>query len=355
VFILVCGFAIGNADFIEIFGAWLGHGIQNVFLGDWAWVRIVLTCSGITLTWYAAIALHELGHLVAGLLMGFRWVYAQVGHIRIDSSCHISRVSPRKNRLGEVQFNPEQMKNRPLRYGLMTLAGPVSNLLFGAAALALPIEKPLVLGIFIMQCIYMGIWNLLPWCSDGRALLRILFKRRHHEARIAVALLYQQKSAGAEIEQLSPGLIAEAAILREKSNLTVLANVLAFTAAYEKKDYAAAASALEVCLAFSSWASEGMRQALVCNAAILEAKRGHIDCAERWAAEIPPQTRHISRLKAYGAVLEARGDTSGTLQKIAECEEELMREPYTKRREAHLRRLREWKAEVEQRLVATPG
>ena len=59
-----------------------------------------------------------------------------------------------------------------------------------------------------------------------------------------------------------------------------LARVIAYVVHHESRNYDAAALSLELCLAHSPWATKPMRNALYCDAAILQAKRRRMELAE---------------------------------------------------------------------------
>src|SRR5262245_45824904 len=59
--------------FEQAFFRWLGPNLQVLFAGDWAGVRVILTGFAIAFMILIAIAIHESGHLLAGLAVGFRF------------------------------------------------------------------------------------------------------------------------------------------------------------------------------------------------------------------------------------------------------------------------------------------
>jgi hypothetical protein len=342
----------GHGAIVDAERAWLIANIKLAFADEWAGVRLVLTGFAIALAYLASIAIHEFGHLAAGWAMDFRYEQMQIGRIHIDQSFHFSRRAPSDDeRLGEVCFSPEGMKNKPWRYAVMTVAGPLANLLVATVLLVLPFHKSLVSGSFIVVCLYLGVFNLLPLASDGRRLFLILFRRRDHEAEIALALLYREIAAGKTYDELSPQLIAETATLQNKSVLTVLAQTLTYAAAYNNRDYEAAAKSLESAFSSLAWAPS-LKKNLIYGAAVLQAKRGRIDLAEAWSAEYPAQACPRCHGQIQGAILEARGDFSGALAKIAECEKILSDEPDSKSKSLSFKELKKWKLEIEQKSAA---
>lgn len=316
---------------------------------------MILTGFAMAFAFLAAVAVHELAHLVTGWAMGFHFQHIQIGRTHIDRFLHVSRKpAPDEPRLGQVHFLPEQMKQRPWRCALMILAGPVANLLAGIVVLSLPFEKSFISGAFVLTCFYLGITNLSPQASDGSALLTILLKRKDHEARIALTQLFEQVSAGAEYQDLSPALIAEATALREKSVRTVFAHLVAYARYSEERDYNSAAASLEECFTWSPWAPVNFRRSLFYSAAVLQAKRGQIALAEQWYSDLPPQISSRFRFQAQAAILGAQGDYARALTKIAECEKQLLDDTDASKKESAMRDLKKWKSELEERVSATP-
>ncbi len=329
---------------------------QQIFVDDWAGVRVVLTSFAIVLVWFAAVTIHELGHLLAGLAMGFRFKFLHIGRTQIDRPFRLSRISRSdKKRLGGVSFYAQEQKDRPWRCAFMILAGPAANLVVGISILRLPFQKSLMSGAFILMCAYLGIENLCPWESDGEHLLEIFLRKKDHEAKIALAQIYEQLGEGVGFEKLCPMLIAQATSLKEKSVKTVAAHLAAYRFFYNRRDYEAAAVSLENWFFWSPWAPARLREGLIFSAAVLQAYRGRIDLAEQWYLELPPTTTVLSRRQVEGAILEARGDLNGAFKKIAECEEQLAGESDQTKRESSLKALRKWKAEIEQRLASVPS
>jgi len=234
----------------------------------------------------------------------------------------------------------------------------MANLISGCFVLALPFQKSVMAGAFVAASFYLGTVNVLPFhtktgMSDGSKILSILFKGRSHECKLALAQLWDQIKAGVEHETLSPTLVEEATAVRGRSLLTVVAHSIAYVRAYYQKNDALAADYLETCLASSGWATPGIRYALMADAAIFQAERRHrVDLAEQWLADIPIDgTTKNYRLRAEGAIQQARGDFEAAVLKITECIKEAESILDERKRHRSLAKLSQWKDEVEQKLT----
>jgi len=94
-------------------------------------------------------------------------------------------------------------------------------------------------------------------------------------------------------ESISPDLLAQAAAVRDDSADTVTAQALGFSAAFHQHRHGEAAERLETCLAHSECVPPVVREALMSEAAVFQARRRkRPDLAEQWLAAIPANTRH---------------------------------------------------------------
>jgi hypothetical protein len=84
------------------------------------------------------------------------------------------------------------------------------------------------------------------------------------------------------------------------------------------------------------------------DAAVFHARRRkRADLADQWLAAMPPKTQHRwFRSRAEAAILEAKGDTAGALEKLAEVEAEIRTLPEGAQRETLLRLFARWKNEL---------
>jgi membrane-associated protease RseP (regulator of RpoE activity) len=98
----------------------------------------LLLCAGGVLTFLALLAIHELGHLLAGRAVGLRFSRFTVGLFRVAREGDHIRV-----RLNTAWFQPaayvvQRFPGGPiprLRWAVAVLGGPLSNLLVGVACL----------------------------------------------------------------------------------------------------------------------------------------------------------------------------------------------------------------------------
>jgi hypothetical protein len=307
---------------------------------------------------FMALIIHELGHFFVGRWAGFRFRYIHFGPIKVDSSFKFSHFRNRQaSQLGATCFFPAEMKNQPWKFILMVIAGPAANIT-SAAVFLLLFDKSFISIAFAGISFYLGVSNLVPLrsshtSSDGLKILTVLFKRAKHERSLALLQLFDEIQSGVDLETLPSELVQEATSIRDNSLMTVLAYSIAYARAYYRKDNSSAAFYLETCLEFSGQPMINIRGGLIADAAIFQAeRRGNVALAEQWLSDLPHVAETKSyRLRAEGAIFEARGDFKAALERIAECEKMAQVRADTKSKQRLLAKLTEWKKEVEEKLL----
>jgi Peptidase family M50 len=343
---------------------WISRNLQTIYRVNWAGARSFIATFLTAVVIVMVLIVHEAGHVLAGVAVGFRWKHVRVGRIQLDRSLRFSQTSGAES-LGGTLFFAEEMKGRRLKCIVVLASGPLANLLSGLLVLILPGQKSLVAGLFIAVSFYSGVINLIPFPgrgvgSDGLKIWRALFRQRNHERFIALALLGQQMRSSLEdidYEMLSPALIAEATAIRDDSLATVLAHEVAYFRAFCLKDNSTAEHCLETCLLFSRRYSSAMRTELIGEAAIFQAKRRkRIDLARQWLADLPnDEVGKSLRPRVEGNIAEAEGQFEQALLKVEICQKQAERIANEQTRNVRMARLAKWKEEIEQSQAKAQG
>ena len=149
-------------------------------------------------------------------------------------------------------------------------------------------------------------------------------------------------------ESLSGDFLARAIAVRDESADTVKAHAIAYSAAFHQHKDSDAAQRLETCLAYSSHATPLVREALMSDAAVFQARRRkRADLADQWLAEIPKKAQTPwFRYRAEAAILEAKGDVDGAVGKLTEVEAAILKLPKNAQRDTQLRLLDRWKSDL---------
>jgi hypothetical protein len=285
---------------------------------------------------YLGIIIHEVGHLLAGILSGYRVNFIRVGPIQINPPFRLSR--PPKLGIGAAGMAsvlPGKTQNAHARAVLMYLGGPLANLI-SAGCVWLLLSKPLspFAAWFAGVSLFLGIVNLMPFVRmgavyDGRRMLTILRKTPQGERCLAIMQLCTALWDGVLPEKLDQEMLKKATAVIDNWPDTVAGYSLAFSAAFDQHNDIEAARLLETALQYSPFTTFAGKEGMLVEAAIFQAKRrGRIDLAEQWLAEVPqkPLTPGV-RCLAEAAILEARNEPEAALAKLNESEQAISRMP----------------------------
>lgn len=309
-----------------------------------------------------AIAVHEAAHVLVGVWAGFRFDFLRVSRLQIDRHFRISLCRKGyRGTLGLAGMHPVKIDALAWRGLAMLSAGAAANLATGFAVLLLPIFEGALWYSFVLWSLAFGFGSLLPFqsrkhCSDGMRILTLLRSRERGEQWLALMNLRADLRNGVTPASLSSDFLAKAIAVRDASADTVDAYVIAYRAANLRQDDAKAGEYLEALLQYASCAPPARRQALMIYAAIFQAtRRGRVDLAEQWLAELRPKTR-TTWLCAYveAMILGAKGDIEGTLKKLNVVEELILTASDQQKNKQMLRSVSEWKSRLESGVASPP-
>lgn len=334
---------------------WLGAIVEQALPRHWTGLTIIqfgLLCFAAL---FLAIALHELGHAVMGSCVGFRFNSLRVGPVQFDRPFRISRYRGRGTGSGGwVSLLPVKLDKLIVRAILMLLAGPAANLLSIWVVFLLPNRRGPAWLWFVYWSLLLGSVNLLPVrsravISDGGRILMLLQNRARGERWLAMLKLIAELQSGVAYEKLTPGCLAKAVAIEDKSPDTVVGHALAYVSAFWQHKDDEAAKALETCLRHANVVAPATRHGLMSDAAVFQARRRkRIDLAEQWLADLPEKNEYPwMRLRGEAAILEGKGDIAGALTKLDEIEKMISAAPNQALREMSLRGLLRWKAELQ--------
>jgi hypothetical protein len=282
--------------FMKRFLAWAARNFMLMMSDHWALLRLFATLYGIALACSLSIAIHECGHLLAGLATGFRCESFRFGRFKIEKGFKVSRYQNLEDAsIGWARMVPVHSERLRWRSVVMILAGPLANLLSAYFVIKLLSDPSFISGSFIAVSIYLGIANLLPirvpgHVNDGQRLWMLLFDRKRSERYFSMFSLTDQVQKGLPLDSLDSAALEKAVSLRDRSIETVKAQLFAYLAAISRKDYLKASEFLENALAASGDAPSPLREMLMVYAALFQAKQKRFDLAEQWLADAPGRT-----------------------------------------------------------------
>ena len=240
----------------------------------------MIACGGLVICILLRIPVlvHELGHLLFGLLVGMRPISFTVSYFRISGEG--VKVIGWSKTAGATEMIPRSGKGVRARMAVFALGGGVFNLIVGGVLLALYLCLPyhaglLFCGLFSLFVLYEGIRALVPaelaaGKTDGGVLLGLIKKAPEEEVMLRV-LEAQGILYGNSFAQIKRELLFETPVVRE--DLPAFAALLLLRLQYllyYKEDAQAVLSRLEM---LSEYFSEAERVELEFYKAVLRGEK----------------------------------------------------------------------------------
>lgn len=339
---------------LELLRSWLQRHFPELFAEEWSDARALAALLALLIALPLAIAVHEVGHLLGGLLAGFRFSALRIGPLQIDRPFRLSfqRMSG-TGYAGWASMFPVKRDHLRLRALVLVAGGPGINLLSAGVFFFWPYQKGFFSVVFIVISVGLALRELLPIrhrtaVSDGRRIFLMLRDRAWNARWLALMKLGEELERGLLPEAWSADWLAAAVAYRDDSSDTVAAHGMAYAAAFHRREDDEAAGYLEIALGTSAFAASALREALMSDAAVFQARRRRrVDLAEAWLSAMPQRPlAPWLRTRVEAAIHEARGDTAGALEKLDEVEEAIRARPDRARREFMLRLTERWRSEV---------
>jgi len=241
----------------------------------------------------ACILVHELGHVLGDLLVGFRFNYIRVGPLRVDRGGRVSWLwTWRGLTSGATSSYPVSRSGLRWKRFTSVAAGPAAN--FGAAYFAskiLPENNSILAGacfFFVGLSSLFGLINMLPFgtaepVSDGLQLWILLFSKKRRD-RLLLILGFVADAKRGDLQTLDKyELLEQSSSIKDGSIQELVTNWLAYVKTAAAKDFDSAGLYLENCLAASSSATQELRSDLIVEAARFQAlRRCRTDLAREW-------------------------------------------------------------------------
>ena len=302
---------------------------------------------------YAMVAIHELGHVLFGRAMGFRMQSLRIGPLELEEGRLKLHRRLGLATSGVANILPTRSDHLGLRSFAMVAAGPLANVVSGCAVLCLPSIHGIASAAFVAASFCNALSDLLPLenrigVSDGRRLWMLLRDRPRAERWLALMQLQAKVRDGVMPEAWPADLLARATAIRDASAETVSAHGLAYASAFHRRDDATAARCLETCLQHARSAARPLREALISDAAVFQARRrNRPDLAQRWLEDLSsPSASPWLRLRAEAGILEARGETAAAAGKLDEIGRLVEGLPDWRQREWLLSMLGRWRSDL---------
>jgi hypothetical protein len=234
---------------------------------------------------YFAIAIHELGHLIVGKLVGMApGGLAIGGFVMVKSGDHWNVRFDYRRIFGGGMAKPLPVNGefRIGRYAWMVAGGPVASLLLTAAfgiAYALRGDGGEWIGCFLLVSGFVTVISLLPFSAgvnrtDGARLWLLLTQPERSRAWMAVVMVQAEDARGVRPREWDGDLVARMLAGSPSDPEQPWRQLLAFYRCMDQGDDETALEHLEKALAASGHCGIVVRQALFLTAAEV--------CAEPW-------------------------------------------------------------------------
>jgi hypothetical protein len=312
---------------------------------------------------YTAVVVHELGHLVAGWVVGSRLVFIRFGPIEISPPFRVSLNPKRWPIHGRILMTRPGKKAVRFRTAIRLAGGSIANLLCCWGAVPLVRSGSVFFSWLALVSIYFAISSLVPFSmsgisSDGARIVSLLKSRTALRRDLALEAVVTDWKSGVAPEDFRPELVAALTRFRDNSPMTAAAYTLAYARAYYVCSADEAAQLLETALQYSGFVSPQFREALFCDAGIFQArKRKRVDLARVWLGEVSEKPAvHDHRLRVDASILEAQGDYQAALVKVDEIEAGMRKNRMESPQLATaLRLLERWRSELMEKLAKSSG
>jgi hypothetical protein len=298
-----------------------------------------------------SILIRELGHLVAGFLVGDRFNYIRVGPIQVTRPWKLSWHWTRRAVLtGATSTLPATRSGLRWKLFFSTLAGPAANI--AASVLVFEVmprygSKYEALSIlFVLVSGFLGVVNLFAGeeqqgtMPDGLRMWVLLFDKRRRERLFSILALLADVKQGKTIEPLAAYSSDEGLRVRDGSAQQAIVNWVAFMRANRGES---GSQYLENCLAASSAVGPDFRDLLILEAARFQAtQRKKCDLAREWLAlsDLAPS---FPRFFAEAVILQNENQLQQAMAVVETALRYIETENVEGSRDIHLRELNELK------------
>jgi hypothetical protein len=253
--------------------------------------QAVLVFTMLPLLYMAAVAIHELGHVLGGRLVEFRMLLFIVGPFRLDRSSGTLRPGLNRSIMlagGLAAMVPVGLDDLRRRALVMVAGGPLLSLMAAGQFLALYqafsgwLFRPaagfgatLLALAFLMlggASLLIGLITLIPgrsggFYSDGARMLRLMRPGDQTEREVALIALTGLSMAGTRPRDWNPDLVASGAGIRDGGPFEVLGRQYAYAHALDQGDVDGARRHLEEALQRADQLPAGARGSLMLTAA----------------------------------------------------------------------------------------
>jgi len=236
---------------------------------------------------FLIISIHELGHLLGALAVGFHFERIRIGPLTLSKSMQGLKITVQRMSSfdGIAAIRIQRLRKLRQKYAVFIGAGPFANFLSGLCAW-LCVATPLggshhtirqYLQLFAALSIFVAAVNLIPYqrrngmYSDGARLLAFSNSRMKTRRLLCILALNKQINSGVRLRDLKRTWIAHSCAIPDQSLDTLQAFWIAYLADNDSDNAEQAAKNLERCLERFGNTSQEFQKQLLMEAAIFQA------------------------------------------------------------------------------------
>jgi hypothetical protein len=328
------------------------------------WWLVVLFAMGlfleifrvVFLLWMFSILIHELAHLVAGLLVGERFDSIRVGPIQVNRPWKISWCWTRHAVVtGATCTLPVTRSGLRWKLFFSTLAGPATNI--AASILVFEVmprygsKYEAISMLFVLVSGFLGVVNLFAGeeqhgtMPDGLRLWVLLFDRHRRERLFSILALIADVKQEKKIESFDAYGAGEGLQVRDGTAQQVVANWVAYMRANRGES---GSQYLENCLAASSAVGPDFRDRLILEAARFQAtQRKKCVVAREWLALAGSTEPSFQRFFAEAVILQQENQLQQAMAVVEDALKYVEGTNKKKSRDVYLRALNELKTSLQ--------
>jgi len=317
-------------------GYWVGQSFAQKAPGGQAsdpnWLAMLF---GLPLIILGMLLVHELGHVLGGKLVGFRFLLLIVGPLKVTSGQNGLRFELNRNLAmagGLAACMPDNTHNLNRRLMVMVAGGPLASLLLGLSGVvisqAVSNQSPwdflsLLLGLGSLA---IALVTLIPvttsgYMTDGSQIRSLLRNDATARQKALILTLQGESLSGVLPRNWDRSLLTEALAGEGEPNSQAIAQMMAYYAALDRGEIDLAGSHLANALLAEVRLAKGFVEAIYLESAYFH---GALRKDPITARQFLDKGRHSlaeahTQLRAEAGVLFAEGDTQAAQSKAREA------------------------------------
>ena len=313
-----------------------------------------------------AIIAHEVGHLLAGWMVGFRFSSITIGPVSLK--LEYGRLKIQLRRLmpvgGYAGMHIDHIRRVRRRLLVFSAGGPAANLITSVVVASLLAYVPMIPGwlaalgkMFWMISAIVGVLNLLPLrlgaiYADGARIRMLLSSFPKTRRWICLTAVGNQSQAGIRPKTWKRTWLDAAARIRDRSVDDFAGNWMAYVAANDRKEASVAAIHLERCLELANKLGPTLSDLVALEAAVFTAWfRQDAALSKRWLDQVQKLKTipELLRIRAEIALPIARKEFSIALSRWQDAYAFIEKLPKTPIKQRLAEGFLEWRDEIRER------